>query len=200
MRAGASKPEIERALEDAGWSRDQIRGGLRHYADVAFVVPVPQPRAELSARDAFVYLLMFATLYMSAYQLGNLLFQFINTAFPDALNDFASARIASRIRWATSTLIVAFPVFLLVASRIAREVAADPSRRNSAVRKWLTYLTLFVAAAVIVGDTITLIYSLLSGELTIRFVLKALVVAVIAGAVLGYFLWSVKADDEALGR
>lgn len=163
-------------------------------------MPVPQPRPELSARDAFMYLLMFAALYLSAYHLGNLLFQVINLAFPDPLSPFETAAAGQRIRWATSTLIVAFPVFLFVASRISRDIAEEPARRNSAVRRWLTYLTLFVAAAIVIGDTIVLVFNLLSGELTVRFVLKALVVAAIAGGAFGYYLWSIRTDDEALGK
>lgn len=173
---------------------------MSRFANVDFVVPVPQPRPELSARDAFMYLLMFSALYLSAYQLANLFFQLINLAYPEPLSPFETPVARQRIRWATSTLIVAFPVFLFVASRISRDIAEEPARRNSAVRRWLTYLTLFVAAAVVIGDTIALVFNLLSGELTFRFVLKALVVAAIAGGVFGYYLWSIKADDEALGK
>jgi hypothetical protein len=167
---------------------------------VPFVVPVPQPRPEVSARDALLYLLLFATLYVTAYQLGNLLFQLINLAFPDGLEPYVRAAARERIRWATSALIVAFPVFLFVATRVARAVAAEPARRNSGVRKWLTHLTLFIAASVLIGDLITLVFNLLGGELTVRFTLKVLVVAAIAGAAFTYYLMSVRADDEALGR
>src|SRR5690606_23412358 len=163
LSRGAPREDIEQALAGAGWSRAQIRDGLGRFADIDFVVPVPQPRAELSARDAFVYLVMFSTLYFSAYQLGNLLFQLIHLAFPDELAPFTRELIGRNIRWATATLIVAFPVFMFTAMRISRDVAAEPARRNSAIRKWLTYLTLFVAAAIIVGDLIALVFSLLNG-------------------------------------
>jgi len=95
---------------------------------------------------------------------------------------------------------VAFPVFLFTAWRTGKEVAADPTRRNSALRKWLTYMTLLVAAIALVTDGITLIYNVLSGELTLRFILKVLVVAAIASAVFAYYTWSIRADDAALGR
>jgi hypothetical protein len=199
LKSGASRADIERTLVDAGWSRDQIRDGMANFADMDFLVPVPRPRAELSARDAFLYLLMFATLYISAYQFGNLCFQFVNLALPDAADaPFIADMVRGRMRWAIASLIVSVPVFLLVARRINREITAEPARRNSAIRKWLTYLTMLVAALVIVGDGITLIYNLLSGEMTLRFVIKALIVAAIAGALFGYFLWSARADDEAL--
>jgi len=201
LRAGQPRDAVRAALEKAGWSKDQVADGLAHYADVAFAVPVPRPRAQVSARDAFWYLLMFGTLYSSAFYLADLLFGFINLAYPDDLsyND-RTEYLESGIRWATAALIVSFPVFLLTAWRTGKEVTADPTRRNSAIRKWLTYVTLLIAAAALVTDGITLVYNLLSGDLTTRFILKVLVVAVIAGAGFGYYTWSIRADDAALGR
>jgi uncharacterized protein DUF5671 len=200
LHARQSREDVRNALEQAGWSADQIADGLAHFSDVAFAVPVPRPRAQVSARDAFWYLLMFGTLYVSAYHLGDLLFDFINRLYPDPLDRQNSAYLMDTIRWSTAALIVAFPTFVLTARRIASDVAKDPTRRNSAIRKWLTNITMLVAAAALVGDGITLVYNLLGGELTLRFVLKVLVVAVIAGAAFGYYGASLKADDLALRR
>lgn len=196
LRAGKSREEIRDALTAAGWSQEQIGDGLRFFADVAFVVPVPGPRTQLSARDAFLYLLMFGALYVSAYQLGSLLFSIINLAFPSELNPYEGPGAELAIRWATSSLIIAFPLFLGVSIKLDREIRADPTRRQSAVRRWLTYLTLLVAAGFIVGDLITLVNNLLSGELTVRFMLKFAVVAVITGVVFAYFLHSARKDSE----
>ena len=202
LRAGQSREATEAVLADAGWSREQIHDALAIYADVDFPVPVPRPRPQASARDAFMYLVMFVTLYVSAYQLGLLLFQFINLGFPDPLDSMSGQVdiIGRRIRSATASLLVAFPVFLFVASRIARRVASDPAQRTSAVRKWLTYLTLFIAACVIVGDLIALLNGVLSGDLTLRFVLKTLTVAAIAGSIFSYYLWSMRMDDRAIAK
>lgn len=190
---------MERALLNAGWSSEQVKDGLGSFAEVDFPIPVPKPRAQLSARDAFRYLVMFGTLYVAAIQLGQLLFQFVNLAFPEEPVGNLDW-IYWQVRWATSALIVAYPVFLYTSYRIASEVAQDPTRRNSAVRRWLTYLTLFVAVSIIVGDLIALLFSFLSGEVSVRFLLKFAVVAAIAGAIFGYYLWSIRADDEALAR
>ena len=200
LRSGASKEDTERVLLEAGWSRDQVKSALGAYSSVDFPVPVPRPKSQLSARDAFMYLVMFGMLYVTAYNFGNLLFQFINMAFPDPLIEQYGDSAGQQIRWATSSLLVAFPVFLFVASRISKSIARDPAQRTSGVRKWLTYLTLSVAACIIVGDLIVLLNSLLSGDLTVRFVLKSLTVGLIAGAVFGYYLWSMRADDEALNQ
>ena len=91
---------------------------------------------------------------------------------------------------------VAFPIFLLVARSLARAAGRDPERRGSKVRKWLTYLTLFVASAVVTGDLITLLYNVLGGEITTRFLLKTLTVAVIAGGIFGYYLWDLRGEEQ----
>ena len=199
LRSGMSRDAVQQALADAGWSKDHVAKALAAYAETDFPIPVPRPRATLSARDAFLYLVMFGMLYVSAYHLGALLTQFVNLGFPDpALDQYR--RPMESIRWSVSSIVVAFPVFLFTAWLIGKDLARDPTRRTSAVRKWLTYLTLAVAASIVAGDLIFLLNSLLAGELTTRFVLKALIVAGIAGTVFGYYLWLMRVDDRELAR
>lgn len=199
LRAGSSREEVRQALTAAGWSRDHVAKALAAYSDVDFPIPVPRPRSPVSARDTFLYLVMFGMLYLSAYNFGHLLIQFINLALPDPVLD-QYQRPADRIRWSTSSLLVAFPTFLGIAWWIAKDVRRDPTRRASGARKWLTYLTLAIAACVVATDLIFLLNSLLSGELTARFVLKALTVGLIAAAVFAYYLWSIRIDDDELSR
>lgn len=193
---GQSKEAIAQALGKAGWTPDQTRGVLDAYADVGFPVPVPKPRASLSAREAFLYLVLFATLYFAAWNLGSLLFDLISHFWPDpAAPEYATVRLGSEIRWSTAALIIAFPVFVFMSHLITREVAKHPIKRLSPVRRWLTYLTLFIAAAVLVGDMTTLVYNLLGGELSTRFLLKVLVAALIAGSVFGYYLYDLRREE-----
>jgi hypothetical protein len=92
-------------------------------------------------------------------------------------------------------LVIAFPLYLFMTMKTTREIAANPINRESRVRRWLTYLTLFIAVMVIIGDLAALVYQLLRGELTARIGLKVLVVAVIAGAIFTYYLRSVRRDE-----
>ena len=71
-----------------------------------------------------------------------------------------------------------------------------PTKRASKIRRRLTYVTLFIASCVLIGDFTYVVYSFLGGELTVRFVLKALVVAVIAGTAFGYYLWDLRANER----
>jgi len=86
-------------------------------------------------------------------------------------------------------------VFLFVTVRLRRAIQQDPEQRSSKVRKWLTYLTLFIAAGIIIGDLITLVFNLLQGDLTLRFLLKAASVGLIAGTIFGYYLWDLRRDE-----
>lgn len=193
---GQSKDAIAQALAAAGWSLEQTRGALDAYADVAFAVPVPKPRASLSAREAFLYLVLFATLYFAAWNLGSLLFDLINRAWPDPAMQRGYDYLGRSMRWSTAAVIIAFPVFAFVSRHIAGEIARQPIKRLSPVRRWLTYLTLFVAAAVLIGDMTTLVYNLLGGELSVRFLLKVLVAALIAGSVFGYYLRDLRREES----
>lgn len=197
LSRGMTREQIEQALDRAGWQSAQIKEALRSFADIEFPVPVPRPRTHLSARDAFVYLLLFTTLYISAFNLGRLLFQFIELAFPAATDPEGYELMArENIRWAVASLVIAFPVFLFMSRRVSQTASRDPIERDSGVRKWLTYLTLFIAAGVIIGDLIALVYSFLSGELTVRFLLKVLTIGLIAGAIFGYYLRDVRTGQE----
>lgn len=193
---GASRDTIEAALTAAGWTPEQTRDALNAYAEVDFPVPVPKPRLYLSPREAFLYLVLFATLYLSAYHLGSLLFDFINRTFPDAANPGNARGIAQSMRWSVASLVIAFPIFLFVARHLGKDLARNPVKRLSAVRHWLTYLTLFLAATVLIGDLITLVYNLLGGELSVRFVLKVLVVGLIAGTIFGYYLRDLRRQER----
>lgn len=196
---GVPRAAVGEALAAAGWRPDQVGRALGAYADVAFPVPVPRPRPYLSAREAFLYLLLFTALWISAFNLGSLLFAFIDRAWPDPAMRDHGTRFRDSVRWSVANLVVAFPLYGLLSLSLQRAIDRDPARRGSRVRKWLTYLTLFAGAGVLVGDVIALVHRLLQGELTTRFVLKVVVVAAIAGIALGYHLWDIR-QDEAEGR
>jgi hypothetical protein len=198
LARGASRADIEAVLLRAGWEPAQVAGGLAAFSAEAFPVPVPRPRVSLSARDAFLYLVLFTTLYFSALYFGWLVFALIDRAFPAPGFDPDRAYPSSYegMRWAVSTLIVSFPVFLFVSRLTNRAIGRDPRKRTSAVRRWLTYLTLFGAACVLIGDVIAVVYAALGGDLTIRFMLKVLTVGLIAGLIFGYYLRDLRQDEK----
>lgn len=193
LQSGKTRTEITKALEGAGWPSAQIANALDAYADLPFPVPVPKPRPSLTAREAFLYLVMFSTLYFAVWNLGSLLFTFIDRAFPDGNGGYYLVDVQ---RWSTAAVIIGFPVFLLLARYINKQIELNPFKRLSPARRWLTYLTLFLASAALLCDVTTLIYNLLGGDLTVRFVLKILVVALIAGSSFTYYLLDLRKEEK----
>ena len=184
---GLSRGEIEDILVRAGWPADQVRRSLAGFADVESPIPVPRPAVSTRPREAFLYVLMFMALFVSAFNLGVVLFALVDLALPDPAGVPPEA-IRAALRLSVSALVVASPVFAWVTRVVGRGVEAQPSARTSRIRLQLTYLTLFVASCVLVGAVTALLYSFLGGELTARFVLKALTVTAIAGGAFGYYL------------
>ena len=139
-------------------------------------------------KDVFLHLLSIGALYVSAGSFVALLFQYINVLFPDPLNPPYYYSVAGSVRWAMASLIIIFPVYLLVTGGLQKDYSANPEKFEIKIRKWLVHFTLFVAAIVIISDLVTLVYNFLGGELTARFVLKVLAVLTAAAAVFAYYL------------
>ncbi len=198
LEQGESKEDIADALKQAGWPEEEISGALDKFVTVpGFALPVPRREPYLPAREAFLYLVLFLTLYITSVSFATLLFSLIERAFPDALNGpYLYTSLLSTIRGSLAALIITFPIFLVLNRVLERAMKRDPQKRKSKVRKWLTYLTLFIAAVSIIVDLIVLVSSLLGGELGVRFLLKVAVVLLIAGTAFGYYLWDLRRDEE----
>ena len=126
---GIARTEVEAVLTRSGWGAAQVRGALDEFADVAFPIPVPRPRPSLDARDAFLYFVLFSTLYVSAFHFGNLIFDFINRAFPDPAFSDRYGYAASAVRWSIASLIIAVPVLSV---RVQPHQRRDPHRSGQA--------------------------------------------------------------------
>ncbi len=147
-----------------------------------------------SPKDVFLHLLGIITLYASAISFIFLVFEYINIWLPDPLagNSFAPDFSYNSIRWYISVLIIVFPVYVLVSWFLNMSYDKFPEKRDLRIRKWLIYFTLFLASIIIIGDLVTLIYNLLGGELTQRFLLKIVTVFFVAGSIFGYYLADIK--------
>jgi uncharacterized protein YacL len=115
--------------------------------------------------------------------------------FPDVTQPQSLEAFQDAVRWSIANLVVAFPIFAMLSVSMQKAIARDPARRASRVRKWLTYLTLFLGAGMLIGDVIVLLNAVLKGEVAIRFFLKVVVVAAIAGTVFGYYLSELRRDE-----
>jgi hypothetical protein len=195
LARGIPRERIHGTLRQAGWPADEIDTALAAWAEADYPIPVPRRRPYLSAREAFLYLVLFATLYTAAFNFGAVLFQLVDMWLPDAVRFDWRPAATRQVRDASAALLIAFPVFLWMSAMIEHSIAREPAKRASRVRKWLTYLTLFIAALVLIGDLIFLVQRLLQGELPLRVLLKVAIVFLIAGAVFGWYLGDLRRDD-----
>lgn len=185
---GSSDEFISKLLRDYGWPSREVERAFFEVYEGLLGRPLPTPRGASGelARDAFFYLLAFVTLGIWLQALGEMAFIFINHLIPDALNNYYGDP-SWRVAFALARLLVAYPVYLGLMRQINYDLAAHREKHFSGVRKWLTYLTLLVAALIAIGAVIAFLTSFLRGELTPRFLLKVLVVLVLDGGVLWYY-------------
>jgi hypothetical protein len=191
-KKGMDHQTIRMLLLSSGWKEKDIAQAM---TEESLDMPVPMPPDSGGARDAFFHLLTFASFYTTAISLVSLFFTYINRLFPDAAFQqygYNTNYDLSGIRWSIAALIVAFPIFLGLSRFLLNEMRMNPEKAWTGVRRWLTYLTLFIAAAALMGDFITLVYMLLEGEITIRFILKVLVVLLVAGGTFYYYFVSLR--------
>ena len=141
-----------------------------------------------SPKDVFLHLFSIVALYITAGAFVSLIFDYINIWLPDALNTYEAQAAYGSIRWAIASLVVVFPAYIWSSWALERGYAANPATREIRTRKWLIYFTLFLAAVIIAGDIVGLVYSLLNGDLTVRFALKAGTVLLVSGAVFGHYV------------
>lgn len=187
---GSSDEFISKLLRDYGWPSREVERAFFEVYEGLVGRPLPTPRGgsgEL-ARDAFFYLLAFVTLGIWIQALGEMAFIFIDHLIPDSLNSgYGSYDPSWQVAFALARLLVAYPVYLGLMRQINRDLAAHREKHFSGVRKWLTYVTLLLAAIIAISAVIAFLTSFLRGELTPRFLLKVLVVLVLDGGVLWYY-------------
>lgn len=185
LERGMQRAEIARALEAGGWSPRESRAALDAFADLPLPVAVPRKRISSSPRDAFLHLLAMAMLYTAAIGTGVILFQFVERLLP-ASGDAAGLGRSDTLRSAAAALLVSLPILAVVHRTIDCEMRSNPAARISPLYRLLAYLALLVTALVMAGDLICVIIGFLSGDLTLRFLLKGLVILLLAG---GIYLW-----------
>jgi hypothetical protein len=147
------------------------------------------------AVDVFVYLGIFISLIVSVTNIIQILFTAIERKFTDILEAGRYVDIyGSDMRLAIASLVVAFPIYLLLSMYVSRDIKKFLYKRDLFIRRMFIYVTLFVTALTLLGSLVATIYYYLGGELTVRFGLKALVVFAVAGFVCGYYLYALRRD------
>jgi hypothetical protein len=142
------------------------------------------------------------TLITSVTSFINLVFETLNKRFPDVLNasyqyGYSTYEYDS-IRMALATLIIFFPVFVVISYFWKKFSRGEMGRIDKIIRKWVMYIILFLSSIVLMVDLVVLIRYFISGEITTRFILKIIVVLITAGIVGKYYIFELL-DNKVFG-
>lgn len=134
-----------------------------------------------------------ASLYLSLSFLLVLIFGLINIAIPDVGDSVWQANRAQEgIKIGIAMIMVFFPTYIALTRIVNQNRRKSSDHAYLGLTKWLIYLSLLVGGAVLLGDLVAVIMSFLEGDLTTRFVLKALAVLVIVGVAFEYYILDVR--------
>ncbi|TSC83809.1 MAG: hypothetical protein G01um101417_376 [Parcubacteria group bacterium Gr01-1014_17] len=115
--------------------------------------------------------------------------------FPDELTYYYGP-YSGGIRFALASLIVIFPISLILFSVVKKGIAREPEKLGLALRKWVLWITIFITGAALAGDLIAVLSGFLGGELTMRFILKALAVFAVSASVFWYAVLEIRLTSE----
>jgi len=190
---GAADEFLAALLTRAGWPAADVYRSLGDWwtRETGIAPPIRRTGSE-DARDAFLYLLSFATLAVWSAALGSLVFRLIEYWIPDPVARDYFYNFRSTVTWQIASILVALPVYLAMMRFILRDTAAHPERAQSGVKKWLTYIALLFTAGAVISDLVWFLDYFLTGELTLRFVLKCATVLAICGPIFWYYLGSLR--------
>jgi hypothetical protein len=142
-------------------------------------------QTKMTPKDFFLHLGATIALYISVGALINLSFSIINYYFPDQL---AGYFYGNSVAFPISILVVLVPVLYILGWMIRKDIMIAPEKKDMWIRRWRIDITLFLTAAILIGDLITIINTYLNGEISIRFFYKFLVILVVLGIVFAYYL------------
>lgn len=150
---------------------------------------------KIKALDVFVYLGIFITLVVSVTNLLQIVFEAINRKFIDLLDYQGYVDMySSEMRFAIASLFVVYPIYVGLSWFVAKDIVKNPYKNDLKIRKIMIYVALFVTLCTLVGTLVSIIYTYLGGELSVRFGLKAVAVFAVSLTVFGYYLFSLKRD------
>lgn len=140
-------------------------------------------------KDFFLWAGAMFALFGSIVAFLALVFDYINYAFPDPLLYYPSDPFQNGAAHEMASFIILGALCLVLLRVIHRTIEKDPTRADIWIRRWALFLTLFVAGATIAVDLIILLTTFLNGEeLSVRFLLKVVLVLFVSAVGFMHFL------------
>ncbi len=147
-----------------------------------------------NAKFAFLYMFSLVALLFVALGTGQVLFQAINKFIADFVTPGLNSFNSGSLKFAISALIIAIPLYYITMYFLEKNLQEGNLDKDSGIRRWLIYFILFVTSVVMIIWLMMTIGSYLDGELTTKFMLKALSAIVIAGIIFSYYFYDIRRD------
>ncbi len=152
-------------------------------------------QTKTTAKDFFLYLGVIIGIYVNAISFLTLVFQILERNFPlvGQYIDYTGGSMRNVI----AILIIFFPAFIYLSYLVNKDLKTNPEKKELWIRRWMIFLTLFLAGLTVAIDLVTLIQRFLSAEdMTLRFILKVVFVLLVAIAVFRYYLYDLRRNIE----
>ena len=144
-------------------------------------------------KNIFYYLLAFMTLCYSVWHFLSIIFNTIEKKVPDILDnvyDYSDSYNNDTFRFSIASLVIMLPIYIAISWHINRQIEDGHIEADSKVRHTMIYTTILFSVIAIAGSLVSTVYSYLGGEITTRFVYKALSVSIVSLAVGAYYYYT----------
>ena len=139
---------------------------------------------KITPKFFFLSIGVVASLIASVSAFLSLIFSALDHVFPDVLTASYQYGYVSysfdQMRSSLALLIIIFPVFLILSYFWNKSIKNGLSHWDEILKRWALYLIIFLASLMVVVDLVTLVRYFVSGEITVRFILKVVAVLVVA--------------------
>lgn len=147
--------------------------------------------SKTTAKDFFLYLGIIIGLYVSTVSFLVLSFTIIDKLLP-LINEYIGG-FDDTIRSTIAALVIFFPTFVYVSYIANKDLVINPDKKDMWIRRWMIFLTLFLAGLMIAIDLSTLVYRFLGAEdLSLRFFLKVFIILAVALTIFKFTLNDLK--------
>ncbi len=190
-RGGVSDETVLLILRERGWNERRAREELvAYYEDsLGIATPVRADAASSNPLDGFLYVFATGTLISWVVATLNLTNTLVDQALPSVREGRGSeSGLAGMVVWATATLLVTGPTYLVLMGILHRRLKAGATAWASPVRLWVLSATLLLGVATILGYVIGAIALILGGEPSLASGLKTLVALGLVGGLVAYYL------------
>jgi hypothetical protein len=141
-----------------------------------------------TARNFAIQLGSLISLYTSLSAVIMVVFGVITIVYPNPTNmSWENVGAQEAIRFGIAMLIVFFPTYIVL-TRFVNKIRREETGTYLVLTKWLVYLSLLVGGGILLGDFVATILTYLNGDITLRFILKALTLAFVIGTAFYYYI------------